>query len=61
MELKITDPVFIERTNYNVFERFLLKLIREERYSEAVDLLESAAGKADAPAGLWSALGLASG
>ena len=36
-----------------------LKLIREERYSEAVDLIESAVGKADAPAGLWSALGLA--
>ena len=36
-----------------------LKLIREERYSEAVDLLESAVGKSDASAGSWSALGLA--
>jgi tetratricopeptide (TPR) repeat protein len=36
-----------------------LELIRAERYSEAVELLESALLKAEAPAGSWSALGLA--
>lgn len=31
MELKITDPVFVERNDYNIFERLFLKLIRDER------------------------------
>src|SRR5688572_29337357 len=31
MELKITDPVFVERNDYNIIERFFLKLIRDER------------------------------
>ncbi len=31
MELKITDPVFDESSNYNFFEKFVLKFIRDKR------------------------------
>lgn len=31
MELKLTDPVFVEKSNYNFFNRQFLKLIRDER------------------------------
>lgn len=31
MQLTITDPVFIPRSDYNLFERFFIKLIRDER------------------------------
>ena len=31
MELKITDPVFIERNDYSFFEKIFLKLVRDER------------------------------
>jgi len=31
MELKLTDPIFVEKSNYNFLNRQFLKLIRDER------------------------------